>query len=82
MSFQATVVQKKLEEAGFDTKLAYGITSVLEAHVVADMEQRLVTKDYLDAKISELKAETIKWMAGLVGGSTLAILVALLRLSK
>ena len=38
MPFQATVVQKKLEEAGFETKLAYGIESVLETDVVGELE--------------------------------------------
>ena len=86
MTFQATVVQKKLEEAGFDTKLAYGITAVLERDVVGELEDKVVTKEYfdsrLDAKVAELRAEMIKWMAGLVGGSTLAIIMALLRLAK
>ena len=105
--FQATVVQKKLEEAGFEPKLAFGLASVLERDVVDDLESRLVTREYLDAKLAELraefrtelasvrteigtvrtemislKAEMIKWMAGLVGGSTLAIIIALLRLAK
>jgi hypothetical protein len=33
MSFQATVVQRKLEEAGFDSKQAFGSASVLETQV-------------------------------------------------
>lgn len=93
MTFHATAVQKKLEDAGFDAKLAYGLTAVLEADIVRDLQDRLVTKEYLDltkeyldtrleTKLAELKAEMIKWMVGLVGGSTLAILVALFRLSR
>jgi hypothetical protein len=86
MGFQATTVQKKLEDAGFETRLAYGITAVLERDVVGELEDKIVTKDFLDsrldAKIAELLADMIKWMAGLVGGSTLAIIMALLRLAK
>jgi hypothetical protein len=33
-------------------------------------------------EINAAKAEMIKWMAGLVGGSTLAIIIVLLRLAK
>jgi hypothetical protein len=100
MAFQATLVQKKLEEAGFEPRLAFGLAAVLERDVVDDLESRLVTREYLDARLAEfradlrvelgtvrteisgLKAEMIKWMAGLVGGSTLAIIIALLRLAK
>jgi hypothetical protein len=93
MAFQATVVQKKLEEAGFEPRLAFGLTAVLERDVVDDLESRLVTREYLDARVAELRAdlrseisslkgEMIKWMAGLVGGSTLAIIMALPRLAK
>ena len=64
MVFQATVVQKELEEAGFDTKLAYGITAVPERDVVGELEGKVVTKEYLDsrldAKVAELRAEMIK----------------------
>jgi hypothetical protein len=81
MPFQATVVQKKLEEAGFETKLAYGIAFVLETDVVGELENRVVTK-YLDAKLAELKVDMIKWMAGMIGGSTLAIILTMLRLVK
>ena len=57
MPFQATAVQRKLEDAGFDKRQAYAITEVLESNVVEDLEQRLVTKDYLDARLSELRGE-------------------------
>jgi hypothetical protein len=86
MPFQATVVQKKLEEAGFETKLAYGIASVLETDVVGELENRFVTKEYFDTKLEAelavLKIEMIKGMAGMIGGSTLAIIVTMLRLVK
>jgi hypothetical protein len=115
MAFQATVVQKKLEEAGFEPKLAYGLTAVLERDVVDDLQSRLVTREYFDARLAELKAELrvelrteigavrtemsglraelkteiaglrselIKWMAGFIGGSTLAIILTLPRVMK
>jgi ribosomal protein L29 len=136
MPFQATVVQKKLEEAGFEPKLAFGLTAVLERDVVAEAENRFVTREYLDARLAELKAELKteiselrtelkteiselraelrteiaalrteiagvrteiagvrtemsglraelnKWMAGMVGGPTLVIILTLLRVVK
>ena len=57
MTFQATVVQEKLEEAGFDAKLAFGLTAVLERNVVAEAENRFVTREYLDARLEKLRAE-------------------------
>ncbi len=43
MAFQATVVQRKLEEAGFEPKLAFAIAEVLERDVIPDMKVDLVT---------------------------------------
>jgi hypothetical protein len=54
----------------------------------------LVTKDYFDAKLAELRAEfrgelkseiaaletrLIRWMVGTVGGATIALVVTMLR---
>lgn len=63
MGFQATVVQKKLEEAGFEPKLAFGITAVLERDVVGDVEARLVSREYLDARMAEVRADIAEWRA-------------------
>lgn len=132
MGFQATIVQKKLQDAGFDARQALTIASVLETDVVADLDERLVTRAHFDAaraqtdakiaelaanmvameariekrlagfesrmaafesrmssfdakldmRIAELRAEMIKWMVGLVAGSTLTIILAMLRLVK
>lgn len=57
MTFQATVVQEKLEKAGFDARQAYGLAAVLERDVVRELEEKLVTRDYLDARLAELKSE-------------------------
>lgn len=57
MTFQATVVQEKLEKAGFDAKQAYGIAAVLERDVVRELEQRLVTRDFFEARMADLKSE-------------------------
>lgn len=57
MTFQATIVQEKLEEAGFDAKLAFGLTAVLERNVVAEAENRFVTREFLDARLEKLRAE-------------------------
>jgi hypothetical protein len=45
----------------------------------------VVTRDYLDLRLAELKAEMLKWMFGVVGLQTLAILggmAAFLRLIR
>jgi hypothetical protein len=49
MPFQATLVQKRLKEAGFETKLPYGIACVLAIDVVGELENRFISKEYLDA---------------------------------
>jgi hypothetical protein len=45
----------------------------------------VVTREYLDLRLAELKAEILKWMFGVVGLQTLAILggmAAFLRLIR
>jgi hypothetical protein len=45
--------REKLTESGMDPKLAAGVVDVLEVWV----QERTVTKDYLDARLSDLKAD-------------------------
>jgi hypothetical protein len=43
----------------------------------------VVTKDYLDTKLAELKLEMIRWIVGAAAvGIVVAILVALIRTAK
>ena len=58
MTFQSTVVQKKLEDAGFEPKLAHGLTAVLEQDIATSSDAKYVTRDYLDNRLGELRSET------------------------
>ena len=70
IAFDTLKFVRKLQGAGVPEKQAEAISEAFsEAHSQTD----LVTKDYLDARLSEIKAEiesskadTIKWMAGLL----------------
>jgi hypothetical protein len=53
MPFRATAYQKRLEEAGFDPKMALAQAAAMEEFVVSE----LVTRDYLDARLSEVRSE-------------------------
>jgi hypothetical protein len=60
--------------------------AAMEEFVISE----LVTKDYFDAKLAQLRAEfrgelaalearLIRWMVGTVGGATVALIVTMLR---
>ena len=52
---------------------------------LAQRLEAVVTREYLDLRLAELKAEILKWMFGVVGLQTLAILggvAAFLRLIR
>jgi hypothetical protein len=72
MPFRATASQKRLEEAGFEPKMAYAQAAAMEEFVVSE----LVTTDQfnarldalelkLDAKLAALRAELKAELAGL-----------------
>jgi hypothetical protein len=61
---------QRLEAAGFPTKQAQDMASAISDTIV----DTVVTREYLDLRLAELKAETLKWMFGVVGLQTLAIL--------
>lgn len=58
MEFDATVVQRKLEAAGFEPRLACGLTAVLEPHVVPSLQRGWVTREHMEARVAEAVAET------------------------
>ncbi|MEL6290425.1 MAG: hypothetical protein AAFQ44_01350 [Pseudomonadota bacterium] len=58
VTFQSTVVQKKLEDAGFEPKLAHGLTAVLEQDIAASSDAKYVTRDYLDNRLGEMRSES------------------------
>jgi hypothetical protein len=53
MAFRATASQKRLEEAGFEPKMAHAQAAAMEEFVISE----LVTREYLDAKLSEAHSE-------------------------
>jgi hypothetical protein len=63
MPFRATAYQKRLEEAGFEPKMAHAQAAAMEEFVISE----LVTKDYLDAKLSEVRSEISALRAELKG---------------
>ena len=42
----------------------------------------LVTKEYLDVRLSELTFEMMKWIIGSVGAATITLLVAIVRFGR
>ena len=66
---------KKLKEAGVPERQAE-----VQAEAMAEIiEERLVTKQTLDLKTAELKAELIKWMLG-VSVAQAAIIISCIKL--
>lgn len=64
MPFRATAYQKRLEEAGFEPKMAYAQTAAIEEFVVSElvtsdeMRNRLDAFEVkLDAKLAALRSE-------------------------
>lgn len=87
MPFRTTAYQRKLEEAGVDHGIAQAHAEAMEEFVVSDT----VTREYLDTRLAELKAEIksdmnsleitmIRWTIGIVGVAQ-GLAVALLRLT-
>jgi len=69
ITFDTHEFVKTLQEAGFDSKQAEAVS---RAFKIASGEAELATKRDIEAlrtdmliKLSELKADTIKWMVGL-----------------
>lgn len=53
MAFRAAAYQRRLEEAGFDPKMAHAQASAIEEFVVSET----ITREFLDAKVSELRSD-------------------------
>jgi hypothetical protein len=66
---------KKLEAAGLPTSQA---EAIVDAFREATSEE-LVTRDYLDARLSATQADLVKWMAGLLIAQA-ALIAALVKL--
>jgi hypothetical protein len=80
VTFDTLKLAQRLEAAGFPAKQAQDMASAIGDTIV----DTVVTREYLDLRLAELKAETVarladlkaeilKWMFGAVGLQTLAI---------
>jgi hypothetical protein len=81
VAFDTLKLAQRLESAGFPPKQAQDMASAISDTII----DTVVTREYLDLRLAELKAEILKWMFGVVGLQTLAILgglAALLRLIR
>ena len=87
--FDTLRLAQRLEAAGFPSKQAQDMASAISDTIV----DTVVTREYLDLRmtelradttthLAELKAEMMKWMFGAVGLQTLAILGGVAALLK
>ena len=75
IAFDTLELSKKLEEAGFSKDQATGAARALSD----TFGDSIVTRDYLDLRLAELKADTLKWLFGLLLGQA-ALIGALIKL--
>ncbi len=66
---------KRLEEAGFTERQA----EVLARELFDALLKGLVSREYLDLRLAELRADITKWVAGLLVAQG-ALIVALIKL--
>ena len=74
-SYDTHTLVKRLEEAGFTERQA----EILARELFDVLFKGLVSREYLDFRLAELRAEIVKWVAGLLiaqGG----IIIALVKL--
>ena len=63
MIFDTHAFVRRLREGGFSESQAEAVTEALKG---AMSGSELVTRDYLDAKLPQEKADIVKWLAGLL----------------
>jgi hypothetical protein len=78
VAFDTLKLAQRLEAAGFPPKQAQDMASAISDTII----DTVVTREYLDLRLAELKAEMLKWMFGAVGLQTLAILGGVAALLK
>ena len=89
VTFDTLKLAQRLEAAGFPPKQAQDMASAIGETVV----DTVVTREYLDlrlaelradtaTKLAELKADLLKWMLGAIGFQTLAVIAAVVALTK
>ena len=78
VAFDTLKLSQRLEAAGFPPKQAQDMASAISDAII----DTVVTREYLDLRIAELKAEMLKWMFGAVGLQILAMLGGVAALLK
>ena len=76
-TFDTLTYSKKLQELGFTREQAEGFAQLQKELI----DERLVTRDYLDIRLAELKNDLLRWMMGIAVGQV-ALIVALLAIIK
>ncbi len=61
ITFDTLELADKLKAAGFAPEQAEAVV-----RVVVEAQTSMVTRDYLDARLSENKVDLIKWIAGML----------------
>jgi hypothetical protein len=61
ITFDTLELADKLKAAGFAPEQAEAVV-----RVVVEAQNSMVTRDYLDARLSENKVDLIKWIAGML----------------
>ena len=75
VTFDTLSFAKRLQAAGFTIEQAETLAR-MQAELI---DERLVTKEYLDAKLADTRAELVKWVAGLMLAQA-AVIAALVKL--
>ena len=85
VTFDTLKLAQRLEAAGFPSKQAQDMASAIAETIV----ETVVTQEYLDLRISEVrlelanvKADILKWVLGAIGFQTLAVIGGLAALLK
>jgi hypothetical protein len=85
VAFDTLKLARRLEAAGFPAKQAQDMASAIADTIV----DTVVTREYLDLRISEVrleianvKADILKWMLGAIGFQTLAVIGGIAALFK
>ena len=78
-TFDTLKVARRLRDAGLPEAQADALTEAMRESVSA---ADLVTKADLKVELSELRADILKWMFGVVGVQTLVILGAVIALVR
>jgi VIT1/CCC1 family predicted Fe2+/Mn2+ transporter len=73
VAFDTLKLAQRFEAAGAPLKQAQDMAAAISDTI----GETVVTREYLDLRLAELKADLLKWMVGAIGLQTLAILGAI-----